>query len=553
MPPIQLLDCTIRDGGYVNNWDFPLPFARALYRALSASRVGWMELGFFDPGYVGGNPWRHVARATVDAVVGGEPGARISLLLNYGSARAEDLPPAEETGVHMLRVATHRADRMKACELAAAAHERGYFATVNLMGISRYSRQEIASLPGLFNEYRGRVDCFYLADSFGSLLPARTRELFDVLRFGTDAALGFHPHNNLQLAFANSLEAMAAGAAVVDGSILGMGRGGGNLFLESALAYLEREYPGEFDLLPVLRFAEIHMPPLRRAHEWGYSLTNLLSGVLDCHPNYPAELLRYKNNAADDAYHVLRGIPADKLARFDAEFLRRFVRDYQQRHVRNRDVRITSRLAELVEAHDRRALLICGGPSVRAFESQIRSLAGRGGHAVVSVNTPDSPVPPDAVFFGNRRRLLQYQSQLGGPLEVVIGPLISRQSVIDLLEGDYSHLSFEPLFAPAEVALPTNSGIEAVYGLVELGFRTILIAGMDGFDFGTSQYHYAQPDAVEAPDEQNAVLRRELREMRERLAPLGVVFAIITPTQFTDFFDPQPLLGAPPVEHASGG
>ena len=224
---VQLLDCTIRDGGYINNWQFSQDFAEALYRAVSEAGVDYIETGFvFGESRETKSPWANYNPSAYNELRAAVPhGCRISGMLNFGGFELDEIPPASETHFDMLRMACHRVDAEEATKTAAVLAQRGYETTINYMGISNYTPVQLIELIQLINDYKNDVGFFYVADSFGSLMPNDTRRIVDTLKYGTQAELGFHPHNNLQMAFANSLSAIDAGASIVDGSVFGMGRG----------------------------------------------------------------------------------------------------------------------------------------------------------------------------------------------------------------------------------------------------------------------------------------------------------------------------------------
>jgi 4-hydroxy 2-oxovalerate aldolase len=410
------------------------------------------------------------------------------------------------------------------------------------MGISNYSNGEVLGLLELINRYKDQVDYFYVADSFGSLMPKRTREIFTTLRFGTDAALGFHPHNNLQLAFANCLEAMEAGVDIIDGSVFGMGRGAGNLYTDAIIAYYEQKNSERYRLVPILQFADLHMQAQREAYSWGYSLPQLLSGVFHCHPNYPTYLLREKAYTADDIYKMLRRLPEEEKSRYSVEQLNHIKELYLEDLAEGTELRVSDSIAELCNRAGRRALLVCGGSSVVRCRGEIEEFIQQRRLSVYTVNNPQAPVPVDGVFFGNRRRVLQYFEKIDAETEVIFGPEIHEGAEVNFSLNKVSRVNALKLIpnaaSPYPMALPSNSAIEAVLGLVQIGYTEIFLCGLDGYEVGVPSHYYNEHDAVDIPEEiekQNLLIAEELRITQGLSEQLGFSFSIITPTQFTDY------------------
>ena len=544
---IHLLDCTIRDGGYINDWDFSSNFVEALYRAASESGCEFVEIGFFAPHATHTSPWRNCTPECVRALKAAVPhGCGLSVMIDYGSCSVEEVPDPADYGVDLIRVATPKGERRGATEFAAALGRRGYRTTLNYMGISDYDATEVLDLVRLIEEFKGDVAYFYVADSFGSLLPAQARQLFQVLRYGTTAALGFHPHNNMSLAFANSLEAIDANFEIIDGSVFGMGRGAGNLFLEAALAFLERQAPDKFRLLPILQFADVFMSATRERYNWGYSLPQLISGNLACHPNYPTNLLAEKLYTADEIYHLLQRLDDNKRARFSADTLTQLKSSYSQSELLNARHEIGPQLRELARQHDE-VLLLAGGLSIAENQEQLKSYVAANNPAVVSINNPDAALKLDAIFFANRRRLLQHAGELDADLPLLFTQSIQGNADVQFNLSKVSWVNVSSLFAgesPFVTLIPRNSAVEAILALAVCGFKRIRLAGLDGFSGSGADYYNERFDtAIEQEDAaaRNAVIEEELAVCAQLGARAGFEFSILTPTRFAAYAHSQSL------------
>lgn len=538
---IHLLDCTIRDGGYINNWDFSQNFVESLYRAASESGCEYVEIGFFAPHNTHPAPWRHCTAERVRSLKDAVPaGCGIAVMIDYGSCSLDEIPSPDQYPVDLIRIATPKSERRAATEFAAALGRRGYKTTLNYMGITDYNPAEVLDLVRLIEEHKSDVEYFYVADSFGSLLPSEARQLFQVLRYGTTAALGFHPHNNMGLAFANSLEGIEAGLAIVDGSIFGMGRGAGNLFLEAVLAFLEREAPDKFRLLPVLQFADLFMNAKREQHDWGYSLPQLISGVLACHPNYPTNLLAEKLYTADEIYHLLQRLSADTRARFSPKTLGALKTGYSENELLTARHEIGPDILDLAQKHEE-VLLLAGGPSIAKHQEQLEAYVAAHNPAVISINNPGVALTPDALFFANRRRLLQHSGELKAGLPLLFTQSIQQNADVQFKLSKVSWINVASLFegnSPFETLTPRNSAVEAILALSACGFKRIRLAGLDGFSGSGADYYNEKFDtSIEQEDAEarNAVIEEELAVCAQLAARAGFEFSILTPTRFAQY------------------
>lgn len=281
----KIVDCTVRDGGLVNNWDFSVEFVQDLYESLNASGVEYMEIGYKNSpkllkseGKEG--PWRFLDDDFLRKIIGEKKHTKLSALVDVGRVDEADVLPRSESMLDLIRVATYARDTAKAIELGTLFHGRGYETTINIMALSNVMDNELNESLAMIND--SPIDFVYIVDSFGSLDPDDIRYLVEKFRRGLkNKRLGVHTHNNLQLAFANTLTAAQMGVELLDASVYGMGRAAGNTPTELLLAKLNR---ADYSLRPVLGMIEKHMVKLREKEEWGYLIPDMITGTLDEHP-----------------------------------------------------------------------------------------------------------------------------------------------------------------------------------------------------------------------------------------------------------------------------
>ena len=283
---IKVLDCTIRDGGLINNHDFDHRFVRAVYKALSEAGVDYMEIGYknskrlFSPKEFG--KWKFCDDDDIKKVVDGiESQTKISIMVDVDRVDIEDVKPQKESPVDMIRVATYVKDIDKAIFLVNHFAEKGYETTVNIMAISKALDNELTeALQQLEKESKAKV--IYIVDSFGALYQETTEFLIKKAKgIIKSKEIGIHAHNNQQLAFGNTIEAIIHDANFVDGTVYGLGRAAGNCPLELILGFLKNP---KFDIRPVLDLISKEFIPLRDKIEWGYIIPYAITGILDEHP-----------------------------------------------------------------------------------------------------------------------------------------------------------------------------------------------------------------------------------------------------------------------------
>ncbi|RZV16183.1 aldolase catalytic domain-containing protein [Aliarcobacter butzleri] len=284
---IKVFDCTIRDGGLVNNYHFSDEFVKAHYETCLAAGVDYMEIGknvsptiMSEAEY---GPWNFCKEEDIRRIVGeNKTNMKIAVMSDIGRSLKEELRPKSESVVDMIRIATYIHQIPAAIELIEDAHAKGYETTVNIMAISKSFDDELDEVLGQLS--KTNVDVIYIADSFGSFYPEQIKKLTEkYLSFAqkTGKKVGIHAHNNLQLAYANTLESMIYGTSFLDVTISGLGRGAGNCPLELLIGFLKNP---KYKLTPVLKFIEEYIVPLEKELDWGYSIPYMITGQLNEHP-----------------------------------------------------------------------------------------------------------------------------------------------------------------------------------------------------------------------------------------------------------------------------
>jgi 4-hydroxy 2-oxovalerate aldolase len=283
---IKILDCTIRDGGLINNHDFDLGFVQKVYKAVSAAGVDYMEVGYknskklFSPKEYG--LWKFCEDDQIKRVVDNvESNTKISVMVDIGRVDIDDVKPSKESPVDMIRVACYVKDIDKAITMVNDFAQKGYETTFNIMAISRDNGIELDEALDQI-EKESKAIAVYIVDSFGALYQESAEEL--VKRFKAilkTREVGFHGHNHQQLAFGNTIEAIIHGANFLDGTIYGIGRAAGNCPLELLIGFLKNP---KFDIRPILDIISREFVPLRKKIEWGYIIPYAISGMMNEHP-----------------------------------------------------------------------------------------------------------------------------------------------------------------------------------------------------------------------------------------------------------------------------
>lgn len=292
---IKVLDCTIRDGGLINKWQFSDEVVRKVFHALSEAGVDYMEIGYkssekyFSRDEHG--DWKFCTDEDIKRIVGEfDTKMKMSAMADIGRIDSEDIPLKKDSSLDMIRVACYAKEIDKAIALAHECLDKGYEATINLMAVSKVLEKDLDE--ALDDLSRSHVPVIYLVDSFGALYSEQihflAKKYFDAL---PGKELGIHTHNNQQLAFANTIEAIIAGVNRLDATLYGMGRGAGNCPLELLLSFLKNP---KFDIRPLIEVIQEFFIPMKSDVEWGYHIPYLITGVLNEHPRSAMKIMASK-------------------------------------------------------------------------------------------------------------------------------------------------------------------------------------------------------------------------------------------------------------------
>ncbi len=287
-PEIKVLDCTIRDGGLINNHQFTDDFVRAVYQTCVDAGIDYMEIGYKNSGRIFApdkhGAWKYCKEDDVRRIVGDNPSnLKIAAMADAGKSDWKtDIIPKEKSVIDLIRVACYVHQTAEAVDMIKDAHQKGYEVSCNIMAISTVQDAEIDQALEVVAQTP--ADTVVVVDSFGALYSEQVAMLVEKYRKageGTGKEIGIHAHNNQELAFANTIEAIIRGANRVDATMAGIGRGAGNCSMELLLGFLRNP---KFNIRPVWKLLQEHMPKIKEEVEWGPLPPYIVTGQMNQHP-----------------------------------------------------------------------------------------------------------------------------------------------------------------------------------------------------------------------------------------------------------------------------
>lgn len=485
MGQIEILDCTLRDGGYVNEWNFGKHNISKIIKKLGEARLDIVECGFLtNKGEYSEDYTKFNKIVEMIAALPQETGdlPKYVCMVNYGEYCANDLPVCSTEGIVGIRIAFHKNDMKEAVELGHSIKEKGYLVFLQPMVSLNYSDFEFLELITMANELRPYA--FYIVDSFGVMKSRDLKRYYYLVEhnLNKEIKVGFHSHNNMQLAYANALNLLQmcdTRDVIIDTSVLGMGRGAGNLNTELFVEHLNDVCGKEYRIQPILQIADEVLEVIFAEHPWGYSLPQYLSAVHGCHPNY-ATFLDDKNTLKIESIHsILDKVPDEKKNNFDKQYIMKLYEEFQS-HALDDTVFCDQLRRELA---GQTVVLIGPGNSITVEEDKIKNVLEKGAVAI-ALNFEPEAFSCKYVFVSNIKRFENMQKI---PHEKLI-------ATSNLVHADCNKVNYGQLINDIE-GVKDNACLMLIKLLKKIGVRKIGLAGIDGYSYNLKK-NYASPEMV---------------------------------------------------------
>jgi 4-hydroxy 2-oxovalerate aldolase len=388
---IRILDCTLRDGGYYNNWCYPRPLVERYLQAMAAARVDIVEIGFRNfaqDTFLG--PYAYTTDAFLESLAI-PPGIALAAMIDaktalgsgHGCAAAIDMlfAPRLRSKIEWVRIAAHFAEIERAAPIAERLHALGYRVGLNMMQAAGRSDQRIAETAARVAGW-GTVEVLYFADSFGAMDAREVERVIAAIRAGWPHTIGIHTHNNKSLAVQNSFAAIAAGVEFVDATVLGMGRGAGNAETEILLCELQARGQREADIAPLAALCVEEFQPLKERHQWGAGFFYHYSALNNIHPMFAQTLIGDKRYSAREKFSALRALAERNATSFSRSEFARSLHSFGDTH----PLDPATPAANLDEFHRADVLLVGAGESTGQYARDIELFIRDHGPLVLTLN-----------------------------------------------------------------------------------------------------------------------------------------------------------------------
>lgn len=514
---IRLLDCTLRDGGYVNDWKFGRENLSSVYERLVDSGVDIVEIGFLDDR----RPFdidRSIMpdTACVDKIYG-KVRKRSPMtvgMIDYGTCDISRLQPCEESMLDGIRVIFKKYRMRKALEFCAEVKKLGYIVFAQLVSVTSYNDEELLEVVGLANQVK--PDTLSMVDTYGLLDPDRVKHIAHIMddNLDKDIAMGFHGHNNMQLAFANTLtfleEVAPVRNVVVDGSLHGMGKSAGNAPIELLAAHLNEKYGKAYDIGPLLEAIDESVLEFYKKTPWGYKVYFYLCAHNKVHPDYVKQMQGKPDVSVSAINEVLGQIePEENKLLYDKEACEAAWAAYEKSHYD--DEENTRRLSAALSACPS-ILLLGPGRSISLQREKVLQFIERQDPVIISLNYIPDDLPVDYVFITKSNRYLEMANKLlaktDGQVQIIAtSNIVSRDIPFTFV------FRREPLLEKKE-SIVDNSILMLLRVLKRCGVKKLSLAGFDGYSDRDENYFNPQMEYAFIRN-QAGQLNRHIRDVLE--------------------------------------
>lgn len=529
---IKILDCTLRDGGYNNDWEFGHDTLINVFERSASAGVDFIEIGFIDDRRpfdinrsimpnteCAGKIWGKLDKKK----------SKIIAMIDYGTCDIANIQPCENSFIDGIRVIFKMNLMHEALEYCNELMKLGYLVFAQGVSFTTYTEEKLNEITEVLN--RIKPYAFSIVDTYGLMDINLLNHYYEYLEknLHPDIGVGFHAHNNFQLAFANCMELARKHGdkdrqLLLDGSIFGMGKGAGNAPLELLITFMNENFNTHYDINQILEAIDVNILELYKKLHWGYSLKAFIAASNDCHPNYVSYLLDKKTLSVKAVNEILRKIEVDMKLSYNKSMIEQLYVDYQK----NDCFDDPDYLKLKQQISDKKILLIGPGKSVIDKKDSILDFIQKETPIVLSINFIPDDLQIDYLFLTNSKRYAQQAnaiSEAEGKIQIIATSNVTKAGGRFNLNLDYEKL------IDREAVFIDNSFIMGLKVMMRSGVTDIALAGFDGYSLNKESDYFSSKMEYEFSkrmgQEINADVNKTLGKFKSKLN-----FQFITPTLY---------------------
>jgi len=520
MSNIKVLDCTLRDGGYINEWFFGQAKSKIIISLLQKAGMDFIEVGFLS---VEKSTEKQTLFDSFDKIKTFLPKEydkkRLFGMITYGKFPIELVPYVKNSPIEGIRVIFKKTQREDAIKYCKQIKQKGYKLFINPTFTDQYTDEELLSmLKEIQTIHPYGVS---IVDSMGVMKEKDLLRLYYIIdnNLSEDIALCFHSHNNLQLSFSNAqclMKVCRNRELIIDSTVFGMGRGAGNLCSELITQYINDNYDGHYDIVQILKIIDEQINPIFAKTPWGYSVPYYLAATNHCHPNYAKYLVDKQTVPVEIINELLHAIPDNKKAGYDVNLIKQIYLDNFSKNID--DSLVVKKLRRLL--NNRELLIIAPGKSLSKEAGKINDFIKKVKPFIISLNFIPKDYDVNVAFVSNMKRF--------SSLDDYDKPLLVTSNIENIPEKA-NVLNYSSYLNNSKMY--DNAALMCLKLLKSIGIKEVSIAGLDGFSNIPTE-NYVSNDLINNArenefDERNEIMSEELKKVSEKIK-----LNFITKTQY---------------------
>ncbi len=526
MNNLKILDVTLRDGGCVNNFNFGQSYMEKILAAQEESNVDVIEMGYIDEskGSTEGRT-QYISEKAIESSIlkNKKSGVSYVAMMDYGKYDVAKLSPKTETGIDGIRMAFHKKNRMDIIPLGKEIIKKGYQFYIQPMLTLRYTDAELLEFIDVVNRELPDASAFYIVDSFGEMRPNDMNRILHLVdnNLIPSMTLGFHSHNNLQMSYSNAISMLQFPTnrnIMLDCSIMGMGKGAGNLNTELLMEHLNLYYGKNYKIAPLLEVIDKVINQLHAEYYWGYAPEYYLSAANQCTPSYASHFYNKHMLPIDQVGELLSMLAPEKKISFDKNYAEEIYRQYNEsKFVDDKCVVEELRLA----LNGKKVLLIAPGKSISFYEEKIADISKLQDVVTIGLNTD---LDINNYLLTTRKDI--YDEAVNNGKNIIVPSSVSKGGRGSVRILNYSN------WIDTEDGTHDSSSVIALNLMRACGVKEILLAGFDGFSANINDNYYnpdmRRPVTTEQAEKRNAYYKMFIKKISND----GISVNFVTPSKY---------------------
>ncbi|MDR2490360.1 MAG: aldolase catalytic domain-containing protein [Spirochaetaceae bacterium] len=484
MQNIKILDCTLRDGGYINGFEFGCSTIKSIITKLTQASVEIIECGFLVSGSKNSDKTLFSGIEEIKKYI--DPKKRHIMyvaMIQYGAISNEEIVMYDGTSIDGIRITFHEHEIEGACLIGKQLMKKGYKVFMQPVGTNTYTDISLLALIEKVNAMKPYA--FYLVDTLGSMYKKDLLRIFYLIDHNLDKniIIGFHSHNNLQLSFSNAQEIISLDSKreiVLDASVFGMGRGAGNLCTELLMHYINENIFQKYDTAPILEILDLYISPIYVKYHWGYSVPYYIASINNCHPNYASYLINKQTIPIKDINLIISLIDKNKRSLYDENYIMNLYMAHQKHNFD--DSKVLNKIKTLFS--NKEILILAPGKSMVNENNSILNFINEKHPLVISVNFLPEMIKTDYVFISNLRRFMGI-SELYATNNI---KFICTSNITTDSRDNFFIINYNDYLC-TDSLISDNAGVMLLNLLNKIEITSVSLAGFDGFDLdGRNNY-----------------------------------------------------------------